>query len=344
MPLKSYLAAFVAAITLFSLAAFFLNSRLEQVPNIPATPLSDIETLFANTRSAATREPAKETPQKKAAEPGYRDLEVAASRLRASLVNIICVTPENSTIGSISGTGVIIDQKGFILTNAHIGQYFLLDIHHASCRVRTGSPATDAYRAKLVFISEAWLRKNADALTTAKPVGTGERDFAVLAITEKVGQGGAPTLFPFVPLAVAESEAETQVIIGSYGAEFLGAAELERSLFPTITLGSVKDLFTFAKTSADVLSLGGSAAAQEGSSGGGVVDETGLLIGLITTSTTNTSLDKRNINALAAPYVRRAYREETGRTIDDLISEDPRAATAHFEKYAEPLKNLITAH
>ncbi|HEV8677502.1 MAG TPA: hypothetical protein VN701_01580, partial [Candidatus Paceibacterota bacterium] len=45
---------------------------------------------------------------------------------RASIVNILCLATGNGQENSISGSGVIIDARGVILTNAHVGQYFLL--------------------------------------------------------------------------------------------------------------------------------------------------------------------------------------------------------------------------
>ena len=44
----------------------------------------------------------------------------ASSALRAALVNILCYAPAGSKLHSISGSGVFIDSKGIILTNAHI--------------------------------------------------------------------------------------------------------------------------------------------------------------------------------------------------------------------------------
>ena len=63
---------------------------------------------------------------------------------RSALVNIFCV-PAGSTGSIISGSGVIIDPKGIILTNAHVAQYVLLSQDPAlnlTCSIRNGSPAT----------------------------------------------------------------------------------------------------------------------------------------------------------------------------------------------------------
>src|SRR3989344_252919 len=47
-------------------------------------------------------------------------------QVRAAVVNILCITGSGGPLNSISGSGVIIDPRGIILTNAHVAQYFLL--------------------------------------------------------------------------------------------------------------------------------------------------------------------------------------------------------------------------
>ena len=64
------------------------------------------------------------------------------SAARAALVNILCTS--RGSVRPISGSGVIIDSRGVILTNAHVAQYVLLAENPAinlSCVIRTGSPA-----------------------------------------------------------------------------------------------------------------------------------------------------------------------------------------------------------
>src|SRR3990167_446782 len=63
-------------------------------------------------------------------------LDASASLLRSALVNIICYAPSGSRLRSISGSGIIVDQKGIILTNAHIAQHFLLADRGVPCMIR----------------------------------------------------------------------------------------------------------------------------------------------------------------------------------------------------------------
>ena len=181
-------------------------------------------------------------------------------------------------------------------------------------------------------------------LTQTNPSGTGEYDFAFLAITKSATSAALPSSFPFIPLATAPPPTGTPVIIASYGAQFLESNQIQSFLFPTIVFGSVKDVFTFAATTIDVLTLGGSAAAQEGSSGGGVADGNGKLVGTITTSTTNGPTDTRKLDAITASYIRAEYASETGRALDLLLTEATSTSVANFAPQIPALESILTAN
>lgn len=271
-------------------------------------------------------------------------LDASAAALRAALVNIICHAPAGGGLRSISGSGVIVDAKGVILTNAHIAQNFLLADRNVSCTIRAGSPAADAYKASLIYISPAWIQANADILTQTNPSGTGEYDFALLAIAKSATSVALPSSFPFIPLATTPPPSGTPVVIASYGAQFLESSQIQSSLFPTVVFGSVKNVFTFVATTIDVLALGGSAAAQEGSSGGGVAAASGELVGTITTSTTKGATETRALDAITASYIRAQYASETGRALDLLLAEPLSAAIADFAPQMPALESILTAN
>lgn len=271
-------------------------------------------------------------------------LDASASLLRGALVNILCFVPAASGLHSISGSGVIIDPKGVILTNAHIAQYFLLADRGVTCAIRTGSPAKDEYDAALIYISRAWLEANPTTLTQAAPSGTGEYDFALLAITRSATGAPLPSTFPFIPLAIAPSTIGTPTVIASYGAQFLETSQVQSALFPTVVFGSVKDVFTFKTNTIDVLALGGSAAAQEGSSGGGVADAKGELVGTITTSTVTGTTDTRSLSAITASYVRAEYASETGSALDLLLAKPTATAVNEYSTKLPALEAILTAH
>ena len=271
-------------------------------------------------------------------------LDAAASTLRDALVNIMCYAPQRVGLHSISGSGVIIDSKGIILTNAHIAQYFLLADRNVSCTIRAGSPAINSYEAVLIYIPSAWLSANADILTKTNPRGTGEYDFALLAITKSASTKTLPAVFPSVPLAILPVASGTPVVIATYGAQFLESSQVQSALFPTIVFGSVKDTFTFATNTIDVLALGGSAAAQEGSSGGGVADASGELVGTITTSTIKGTTDTRSLDAITASYIRAAYASETGLALDLLLAKPTATSVVDFAPHIPALEAIITAN
>ncbi len=278
------------------------------------------------------------------ASSGDIGLDAAATALRGALVNIICYMPPGSGARSISGSGVMVDPKGIILTNAHVAQYFLLADRGADCTIRAGSPAKDSYDAALIYISPVWLRANASVITEAAPSGTGEHDFAFLAITKSATAVALPSSFPAIPLATRPVAKDTPIVIGSYGAQFLDPSQVQSALYPTLVFGSVKDIFTFAVNTIDVLALGGSAAAQEGSSGGGVATAAGELVGTITTSTMESSTASRSLDAITASYIRAEYASEMGSALDLLLAKSPSVAVTDFAPRIANLEALLTAH
>ncbi len=269
-------------------------------------------------------------------------LNNVAANLRLALVNIICFAPKSAGVHSTSGSGVMIDHKGIILTNSHIAQHFLLADLGVTCKIRTGSPAKTAYTAAPIFVSSAWVKANADILLAETPSGTGEHDFALLAVTGSLTRDPLPSGFSFVPLAKLAPKASDEITIGAYPAQLLDADQIDSSLYATIVAGSIKKLFTFEKTSVDVISLGGSEAAQEGSSGGGIINTLGILIGTITTSTTEGDFSSRNINAITASYMRRDFANETGQSLDSFLTQPIKTSIENFAPRIPVLEAILT--
>lgn len=327
-------------ITLPSLAPVENTSATSSTPAIPAP-----KKVAPKTEPAPTPVPvAAPVPVPAPAAPsvGNAALDEAASTLRGALVNIICYVPGGSGLHSISGSGIFIDSKGIILTNAHIAQYFLLANKGASCTIRAGSPAVDAYEASLIYISPKWIHANASVLTQALPSGTGEYDFGLLAVTKSLTSSALPDSFPSISLATTPPLAGTPVIIATFGAQFLGSSQIQSDLFPTIVFGSVKDVFTFGTNTIDVVALGGSAAAQEGSSGGGVADSSGKLVATVTTSTVTGSTDTRSLNAITASYIRAEYATEMGGALDLLLAQSTNTSIADFAPQIPMLEAIVT--
>jgi len=354
----------LAGVTLGVLAVSFVGSRTVVESDASSKLSLIIPTLTPSTEMSpafveATSTPKKVVPLKKETSKSVEPLpatplpaptpttnvpvpDVVASELRGALVNILCYAPAGGSIHSISGSGVIIDPKGIIITNAHVAQYLLLKDRGVDCTIRSGSPALDRYEASLIYISPSWLRANPRVLTETLPNGTGEYDFALAAITKSTTRDSLPSTFPFLPLATRPSVTGVPVVIASYGAQFIASSQIQSSLFPTVVFGSVKDIFTFGTKTIDVIALGGSAAAQEGSSGGGVADAYGNLVGVITTSTVTGATDTRSLDAITASYIRAQYATETGSALDILLSKDTATSVAGYASQLSDLEAIIT--
>lgn len=268
--------------------------------------------------------PASSTPPSLVAVPVIPPAQLSAvvSSLRKSLVNIVCVSNTNS-VRTISGSGVVIDPRGIILTVAHVGQFSLLKDYPVPnsviCLIRTGSPAKTMYLAAPIYVSRLWLAANPRTLVTTLPSGTGEDDIALLGITQSATSDPLPTSFAYTPLSATDVAKGDSVVIGSYGAEFLTDAQIRTALYPINVPAVVKDVFTFDRSTLDLLSLGGGAAAQEGSSGGGVVNLQGQLVGLITTSTIGGDINARDLHAITVGHIRRSYAQDTNNSFDSYI-------------------------
>ncbi|KND50073.1 MAG: hypothetical protein AB203_03735 [Parcubacteria bacterium C7867-008] len=272
-------------------------------------------------------------------------LGLALPKLRSAIVNIVCIPNKAGTgLRGISGTGVIIDSRGIILTVAHVAQYELIAAARPdllTCVVRTGSPAASAYFAKPIYVSQDWIDRNSKLLSSSDPRGTGEDDFALLAITETATKTPLPASFPSVSLANNTPTLKQGVVIGSYGAEFLSTETIRSGIFPTLVFASVKDRLTFGSQMVDLISLGGGAAAQEGSSGGGAVNEDAQLVGLITSRSNAANLNDRDLRAITNTYLQSAFREETGESIDSFLSTDRKSLVSDYASDATKLGAML---
>lgn len=264
-------------------------------------------------------------------------------KTRESVVNILCTTKSAGSFDPISGSGVIIDSRGIILTNAHVAQYFLLkDLGSPgfiTCTVRTGSPAEDTYTAELIYISPRWISTNAAKIKLSHAPGTGENDFALLRITGTTNPNKRlPASFTAsVPDTTFNTAHESHsVLLVSYPAELLGGILTQTSLNQVSSIATIKKSFFFEGNTPDVLdvmALGGNIVAQGGSSGGAVVNsDDGTLIGILVTSTSADSTDDKNLSGLSLSHIDRGFQAETGMTLSGFLSADPGFLQTQFER------------
>lgn len=272
--------------------------------------------------------------------------------VREAVVNILCTTKQGGDLSPISGSGVIIDTRGIILTNAHIAQYLLLKDYRTadfvSCAVRIGSPARMAYRITPLFISPVWIEKNAALITASKPTGTGEHDYALLWITDSVNpQTPLPAQFPSVPVGIDfNPESDHPVLLVSYPAGFLGSIAIQQNLNALSSADTIKRLFTFSADTPrnlDTFSLGGSIVAQSGSSGGAVVERRfGALVGIITTSADARTTKERDLNAISVDHISRSLQQQTGGDLFSFLSRNLEQLRDEFRNTEfERLKTLL---
>ncbi len=257
--------------------------------------------------------------------------EVLNNTARASLVNVFC-TLDNGE--SVSGSGVFIDSRGVILTNAHIAQYVLLSetTNGISCVGRSGAPAHSAWKLRVIFMPSKWVDVHAQDLHTPKPTGTGEHDYGLL-LAETFPQTSPNTISPAL-FDTREAVAFTsdQVLLASYPAGFLGAMTVQNNLFPATTFAHIGHLYTFTEKSIDLFSLGGTILAQGGSSGGMVMNQWGQLVGIIVTTSDGETTAQRDLRAITLAHINRSIKEHTGMSLSDYIGTDLEVHASDFRK------------
>lgn len=263
---------------------------------------------------------------------------VAHAALQAT-VNIVCDS-KNGSIKAISGSGVIIDPRGVILTNAHIAQYVLLASDSSfgvSCVVRIGSPAVNAWRVAPLFIPASWVKKHAANIIDTDTKSTGEYDFGLLLITASAGLP-RPHSFPALPFDTREAIAFTDdsAIVTGYPAEFAPQFSGHHTLYAAITPTTVGQLMTFDGGTVDMVSLGGVPAAQGGSSGGAVVNAWGFLVGIVTTTTDAPTTAQRDLRAITLAHIDRNMRLFTGNSLAQFLERDTSAVADDFTRNTAP--------
>jgi hypothetical protein len=262
---------------------------------------------------------------------------------RASIVNILCSTASSNGGRSISGSGVIVDARGVVLTNAHIGQYFLLmnalGRDKVDCVIRAGSPAAPLYRATLLYLPPQWVDANATQISAEHALGTGEYDYAFLLINGRTDpQASLPSSFTNIAMSGTSLDTGENVLVAGYPAGFLDSETIQRNLYATSAFTAIGQLYTFNSASnVDVVSLGGTIVSQGGSSGGAVVRlYDGKLAGLIATASTGTTTASRDLHAITINYIDRSLSEAGKAGIVGLLSGNIVDSAAQFNADVAP--------
>lgn len=268
---------------------------------------------------------------------------------RDAIVNIFCTTKSGGSFKPITGSGVVIDKRGIILTNAHVAQYFLLKNYitedFLNCVIRTGSPAQPRYKAEPIFISPSWVKANANGIIQQSPKGTGEDDYALLLMTERTDSTKTiPETFPFIPPLYNSGDITVgdKILLAGYPAGFLSGIVISKNLYISSAVTEVIELFTFKEGTLDLFSIGGSVVAQQGSSGGAVVNDKNELLGIIVTSSVAENTQDRDLRAITIAHINRSFVRDTGFDLQTLFSGNMTAeAQAFNENIATNLTQLL---
>ncbi len=261
------------------------------------------------------------------------------SALEEATVNLYCRLRAGNTIYSPTGSGVFISDKGVILTNAHVAQYFLLAKKKGRvsgwCNIRTGSPADETYTAEILYISPVWLSGNITLISKSKPSGSGENDFALLYVTGvSKKKAKLPPTFPAIPLELLSTTTEGEkVTILGYPTGNRNFKQVLQKLNSVMAASSVTNIRSFTTGVADVLTLAPSDAGGYGVSGGPVVDNTGKLIGIVVSKGVGET--DRTLRAITIPYIERTLLAHSGLSLNSLLSSD-------LNLSAQKFRSLIT--
>ena len=306
----------------------------------------DTATNTPKTASLGNDEPLKETPSTTSLETGTTTPKLSATELnnstRNAIVNILCKSTWSGD-DAVSGSGVFIDERGVVLTSAHVAQYFLLDtykgIEFINCSIRTGSPAKKTYSGKLLYLPSKWLELNAENINKGKIQSTGEHDYALLYITPDTEPVEYIATLP-ITNDVSDIYRNEDVLIASYPAGFLGGSAINNNLWLISSFSKIKELYHFASSTnkiVDVFSVQGTVGAQGGSSGGAVVgSKSGNLLGLITTRSKGDTTGERELYALSLFYINEHFSNDLQKTLLEFLSGDIEAYAGWFEENVTP--------
>jgi S1-C subfamily serine protease len=243
-----------------------------------------------------------------------------------AIVNIFCTFRTNEFVKTTTGTGFFIDADGVIMTNAHVAQFLLLaeadDSGDTQCIIRNGNPASPKYTASLLYIPPAWVQENASILNDDVPMGTGERDYALLYVNSSLDGATLPTSFPALPFnseLLSTRAKNADVVAAGYPAGALFQQGSDIDLIPQSASTSISELYTFGSNRADVFSIRGSIVGDEGASGGPVLNDGGEVIGMISTRGDDRVDGAGSLRAITLSHVHRTILEETGFGLEESL-------------------------
>jgi hypothetical protein len=249
--------------------------------------------------------------------------------------------PQGGSLRPISGSGVIIDPQGVILTNAHVAQYVLLSqssMINLTCSIRTGSPAAFRWKAQVLYIPSVWVDSHYQNINQGRMPGTGEHDYALLQIVSDSQGNAISGALPYLQIETRENVAfeGDPVLVAGYPAEFVGGIVTQQNLYAITSITKLEKLLTFDDGSVDVFSVGGVIGAQGGSSGGPVVNPWRRVVGIITTTSDAATTAERELHVLSLNYIQRDIIAQTTKSLQTILLGDTSRLASEFSRETAP--------
>ena len=127
------------------------------------------------------------------------------------------------------------------------------------------------------------------------------------------------------------------MVAAGYPAGFLGGTSIQKDLHAVSTVTQIEKVFTFKENTLDLFSVGGSIAAQKGSSGGGVVSLTGKLLGIVVTASEEVQTDDRDLRAISSFHINESMKNDTGGVdLNNYLLGDLFAKSLQFKNIIAP--------
>lgn len=248
------------------------------------------------------------------------------------IVNILCIKQVGNKINLTTGSGVIVSEKGIVLTNAHVAQHFLLKDAGYNCTLRRENIPTYGFNASPLYISEKWIENNYRQINNSSPTGTGEDDYALLLITSNTNPSlSLPKSFPALSLNINNAiDVGDNVTIAGYPGKITSSLEIAKNTALQTDSLKIREVFTLNDHTIDVVSTNETSMAQRGVSGGGVFKNNNLVGIMVSTNQTNKGFV---VNALTLDYINRDLKKETGKNLNEYLS-------GNYSKYAEDFASV----
>jgi len=321
------------------------QEKIENIKEGTIKIIEELEKVDINTDQIRTGQ-IKESEKNSIIKTIPEESDSVIHRIEDVVVNIVCSQNQDNLINVSTGSGVLIDPRGVIVTNAHVGQFVLLEDQSESrngmkCGVYRENIPTFGYTVDILHISPDWIEQNFNLINSENPRGTGEFDYAFLYITGNTNPAfKKPLTFPYSEISLEEEYKEgTKVEVAGYPGAPQNIVDIARAGRLKTDSIRIEDVFTFNKNSIDIFSTERTNVGARGASGGGVFKD-GKLIGII--STTNGTQNNAEINAITTRYINENLQNVSGKEIKELLQNNLFESVLDFSKnYGSSLAGLL---